>query len=84
MQRMIRTHCGCRFVCECPDTSEWDRWHDADAVAFYCRMVAYRDREGHWFDSDGHPVDGHRFDHVPSAGVTLFECVRMAPAVPIS
>ncbi|MFA9460591.1 hypothetical protein [Thiohalorhabdus methylotrophus] len=81
MRRVIRTHCGCRIVCECPETTEWDWWCDADAVAFYCRLVAYRDREGHWFDSTGARVGGHQFDRIPSAGVTLFDCVRLAPAV---
>jgi|GEM_PF-2981785 hypothetical protein len=79
MRRMIRTHCGCRIVCDCPDTGDWSCWADADAVAFYCQMVAYRDREGHWYDAEQRPVDGHQFENIPSAGVTLFECARRIP-----
>ena len=79
MRRAVRTHCGCKVVCECPDSSEWNCWCDPDAVAFYCDLVAYRDREGHWYDAGNEPVDGHQFDHIPSAGVTLFECIRLAP-----
>jgi hypothetical protein len=79
MRRAVRTHCGCKVVCDCPDTSEWNCWRDPDAVAFYCDLVAYRDREGHWFDAANERLDGHQFDQVPSAGVTLFECIRLAP-----
>jgi len=82
MRRLIRTHCGCRIVCECPDTTEWDCWCDPDAVAFFCVLVAYRNRDGRWLGAGHRPVDGRQFDNVPSAGVTLFDCVRLTPPVP--
>ncbi len=83
MRRAIRTCCGCKVVCECPDTVEWGCWCDPDAVAFYCDLVAYRDRWGRWLDAENQPIDGHQFEGVPSAGMTLFECVRLAPVARI-
>lgn len=82
MQRVIRTNCGCKVVCECPDTVEWGGWCDPDAVAFYCDLVAYRDRSGRWLDAENRIIDGRQFESVPSAGMTLFSCVRLAPRTP--
>lgn len=79
MRKMVRTQCGCKVVCDCPDTNDWRFWGDPDAVAFYCDMVAYRNRDGRWFNEAGQEVDGRAFEDVPSAGVTLFHCVRLAP-----